>query len=224
MGDAIGQMLPSAVGVAISPIPIVAVILMLVSERGRVNGPAFLLGWWIGIGVIGAIMLAVSSGAGATSEGEPADWIGILKLLLGLGLLFMAVKQWHSRPTAGEEPETPSWMKAIDTFTPIKALGIAAFLGGINPKNLLLIVAGAAAIAQTGIDAGEQAIALVIFVFIASLGVMVPVALYFLLGDRSAPILGDLRDWMTHNNATIMAVLLLVLGVKLVGDGISGLS
>jgi membrane protein DedA with SNARE-associated domain len=84
-------------------------------------------------------------------------------------------------------------------------LVLAAFLGGINPKNLLLIVAGAAAIAQTGIDAGEQAIALVIFVLIASLGVMVPVALYFLLGDRSAHILRDLRDWMTHNNATIMA-------------------
>jgi hypothetical protein len=53
---------------------------------------------------------------------------------------------------------------------------------------------------------------------------MVPVALYFLLGDRSAHILSDLRDWMIHNNAPIMAVLLLIIGVKLVGDGISGLS
>jgi threonine/homoserine/homoserine lactone efflux protein len=217
-------MLPSAVGVAISPIPIVAVVLMLVSERGRVNGPAFVLGWWIGIGVVGAIMLAVSSGAEATSEGGPADWVSTLTLLLGLGLLFMAVKQWQSRPKASEEPETPSWMNTINSFTPVKALGTGAFLGGINPKNLLLIAAGSAAIAQTGIDAGEQAIALVIFILIASLGVMVPVALYFLLGDRSAHILSDLRDWMIHNNATIMAVLLLIIGVKLVGDGISGLS
>ena len=35
MGQAIGDLLPAAVGVAISPLPIVAVVLMLVSERGR---------------------------------------------------------------------------------------------------------------------------------------------------------------------------------------------
>ena len=37
-------MLPAAVGVAISPIPIIAVVLMLVSTRGRSNGPAYLIG------------------------------------------------------------------------------------------------------------------------------------------------------------------------------------
>ena len=48
MGRAIGELLPSAVGVAISPLPIVAMVLMLVSAHGRANGPAFLLGWVAG--------------------------------------------------------------------------------------------------------------------------------------------------------------------------------
>ncbi|MFE6358522.1 hypothetical protein ACFVP3_00690 [Streptomyces sp. NPDC057806] len=43
MGDAVGQMLASAVGIAISPIPIIAVVLMLATPRGRVNGTAFTL-------------------------------------------------------------------------------------------------------------------------------------------------------------------------------------
>lgn len=34
MRDVIGQMLPSAVGVAISPFPIVAVVLLLITARG----------------------------------------------------------------------------------------------------------------------------------------------------------------------------------------------
>ena len=42
MGQAIGEVLPLAVGVALSPLPIVAVVLMLVTVRAKVNGPAFI--------------------------------------------------------------------------------------------------------------------------------------------------------------------------------------
>ena len=45
MGQGISEVLTFAVGVAISPVPIIAVILMLFSQRARVNGPVFLLGW-----------------------------------------------------------------------------------------------------------------------------------------------------------------------------------
>jgi hypothetical protein len=224
LGNAIGDMLPSAIGVAISPLPIVAVVLMLVTERAHVNGPAFVIGWWVGIGAVGSIVLLAASGAEASDDSQPADWVSILKLLLGLLLLLMAVRQWQNRPHSGDPVETPAWMSAIETFGPGKAGGLAAGLGGINPKNLLLVVAGAAAIAQTGISGGEQALAMIIFVLVASLGVMAPVAIYFALGDRSRQMLDELKDWLSYNNGTIMSVLLLVLGVKLVGDAISGLA
>ena len=54
MGEAIGQSLPLAVGVALSPVPIIAVVLMLTTPRARVNGPAFVLGWLVGLGIVGA--------------------------------------------------------------------------------------------------------------------------------------------------------------------------
>ena len=78
--------------------------------------------------------------------------------------------------------------------------------------------------AQTGTSAGQQAVALGVFVLIASVGVGVPVFLYFALGDRSRAILERLKTWMGHNNAVIMAVLLLLIGVKLIGDAIAGFS
>jgi threonine/homoserine/homoserine lactone efflux protein len=224
LGEAIGEMLPFAVGVAISPLPIVAVVLMLVTERARSNGPAFLAGWWIGVGVVGAIVLLVSSGAGAQDEGEPATWVSVLKLLLGPLLLLLAVAQWRKRPHEGEEPVTPQWMGALDSFTPAKALGAGALLSGLNPKNLLLVVAGAAAIAGAGISTGEQTVVLLIFVLIASIGVATPVAIYFLMGDKAGDLLDGLKNWMSRNNAVIMAVLFVVLGAKLVGDAIAGLS
>jgi threonine/homoserine/homoserine lactone efflux protein len=221
MRDAIGQTLPTALGIAISPLPIVAVVLMLVTARGRVNGPAFVLGWVAGLAILGAIVLAVAGGANASSDGEPATWASALKLVLGLLAVLVGVRQFRGRPRGDGGAETPKWMHALDEFTPVKAAGTAALLSAVNPKNLLLAVAGAATIAGTGIDAGEQAIAYAIFVVIATLGVATPVAIALVMGDRSRRVLEGLKTWLSEENAVIMAVLMLVIGTKLVGDAIS---
>ena len=224
MGEAIGQMLPAAVVIAISPMPIVAVVLMLVTPRGRTNGLAFLLGWLVGIGLLGTIVLLVAGGADATERGEPATWVSWLELVLGVLLLVGAIKQWRSRPRGDEEAPTPRWMQALDEFSPAKATGVGILLSAVNPKNFILTVAGATAIAATGIPSGEEAIVWLIFVVIASLGVGTPVALSLALGERSRVMLDDTKAWMSHNNAAIMAVLFLVFAAKLIGDAIAGLS
>jgi threonine/homoserine/homoserine lactone efflux protein len=224
VGEAIGQVLSFGVGVALSPLPIVAVVLMLATPRGRVNGPAFLLGWVVGLAVVGAVVLLAASGASASDDGAPATWVSWLKLGLGVLALLLGVKQFRDRPRGDAVPELPKWMRAIDHFTPGRSTAIAFALSAINPKNLLLTVGAAAAIAQTGAAAGEQAVALAVFVLLGTLGVGAPVAIYFALGARSERLLGDLRDWMARNNATIMAVLLVVIGAKLAGDAITGLT
>jgi Sap, sulfolipid-1-addressing protein len=224
MGEAIGQSLPLAIGVALSPVPIIAVVLMLTTPRARTNGPAFVLGWLLGLGVVGAVVLALAGPGGASEDGQPATWVSWLKLLLGLLLLLVAARQFRGRPHEGEEAPLPKWMGAIDRFTPPQALGGGAALAGANPKNLLLAVGGAAAIAQTGIAGGQQAIAYAVFAVVGTLGVGTPVGIFFAMGKRSAELLGRLKDWMTHNNAVIMAVLCLVIGVKLVGDALGGLT
>jgi Kef-type K+ transport system membrane component KefB len=224
MGQAIGQSLSLAVGIALSPVPIIAVILMLVTPRARSNGPAFVVGWLIGLAIVGVIVLSVAGPSDASENGEPATWVDVLKLVLGVLLVLVALKQWRGRPHAGEAVATPKWMGAIDDFSPLKALVAGALLAGANPKNLLLAVGGAAAIAQTGIPGSEQAIAYAIFALIGTIGVAAPVVIYFALGDRSGPILDRLKTWMGQHNAVIMAVLCLVIGAKLIGDAITGFS
>jgi threonine/homoserine/homoserine lactone efflux protein len=223
VAEAIGQILTLGVGVALSPIPIIAVVLMLGTPRGRANGPAFVLGWVIGLAVVGAIVLAVAGGAGANEDAEPATWVDVVKIAVGVLLVLIAVRQWRGRPRRDAEAELPGWMRTIDTFTPTRSLAIAAGLSGVNPKNLLLTVGAATAIAQTDISTGEQAIALAVFILVGTLGPGIPVAIYFVLGDRARRLLDDLKTRMAANNAAIMAVLCLVIGVKLIGDGISGL-
>jgi len=224
MGDAIGQVLSFGVGVAVSPIPIIGVVLMLGTPRARSNGPAFILGWIVGLTAVGTIVLIVSSGANASEQGQPADWIAVLKLVVGALVLLVALRQWRGRPRAGGQAEMPKWMKTIDAFKPGKAAAFGVLLSAVNPKNLLLVVGAGAAIAQTGASTSSQAGALAVFVLIGTLGVGAPVVLYLALGDRSAHILAELKAWMNANNAAIMVVLCLVIGAKLIGDGLSGLA
>jgi threonine/homoserine/homoserine lactone efflux protein len=223
MADAIGQVLSLGVGVALSPVPIIAVVLMLGTPRARANGPAFVLGWVLGLAAAGTVVLLVSSGADASEDGDPADWVGVLKLVLGLLLLLVAARTWQVRPRGDREAELPKWMKTIDTFTASRSIGFGALLSGVNPKNLVLTVAAAAAIAQTGVPAGEQAVALAIFIVIGTLGPGIPVAIYFAMGERAERLLEALKTWMAAHNAAIMAVLCLVIAAKLIGDGISAL-
>jgi threonine/homoserine/homoserine lactone efflux protein len=213
-----------AVGIALSPVPIITVVLMLTSRRAKVNGPAFILGWLIGLGIVGAIMLALAGAGGASTSGSPATWVSWVKIALGVLLLLVAARQFRSRPHGDEAPQMPKWMATIDKTSPPAALALAAVLSGANPKNLLLAVGGAAAIAQTGIPGGQQAIAYLIFALIGTLGVGVPVVIYFAMGTRSDKLLAGLKDWMTQHNAVIMSVLCLIIAAKLIGDGISGLA
>ena len=217
-------MLPLAVAIAIFPVPIIAVVLVLGSPHGREKGLAFVLAWLVGLGAVGALVLLFAGALDASESGEPATWANVVLLALGVLLLVLAAKQWRGRPRIGEETQAPGWMRAIDEFTIAKAAGTGFALSGLNPKNVLLTVAAALEIAEQGLRAGEQAAVLVSFVLIASVGVLTPLILTLALGDRSHELLEGLRGWMARYNTVIMAVLFLLIGAKLIGDAISGLS
>ncbi len=223
MAEAIGQVLSFAVVVSLSPIPIIGVVLMLGTPAGRRNGPAFLVGWIVGLAAVGTLVLVVAGAAGASENDEPATWVDVLKLVLGALLLLMAARQWRGRPRRGEEAALPKWMQTVDHFTAARSVALGVALSAINPKNLLLTVAAAAAIAQAGVSTGDEFVAMAVFVVIGTLGPGIPVALYFAMGERAARMLDELKAWLGAHNAAIMAVLLLVIGAKLIGDGISGL-
>jgi len=77
---------------------------------------------------------------------------------------------------------------------------------------------------QTGAPGGEPALSYAVFALIGTVGVAVPVVIYFALGDRAGPVLERLKSWLAQNNGVIMAVLLLIIGAKLIGDAIAGFS
>jgi threonine/homoserine/homoserine lactone efflux protein len=217
----LGQVLPEAVGIALSPIPIIGLILMLLSKNARKNSLMFMLGWLAGLAVVAVIVLALVN-AGRIAAGDSAAQTSVLwgKLLLGIALLFLAFRQWRSRPKPGQEATMPKWMATIDSVQPGRALVLGALLSGVNPKNLLLDVAAASAIAAAATTTIETAVVTILFILIASITIIGPVLYVQIAGERAETGLTELKAWLTLHNAAIMAVLLLVIGVKLIGNGL----
>jgi hypothetical protein len=224
MGRAVSEVLPFAVGVAISPVPIIAVILMLFSARARVNGPAFLLGWIVGLGGVCAVVYAVANAGDVATDQDASDTTYWIKVGLGVVLVLAARRHWRKRPAPGTTAPMPKWMGAINAFTPIKALGLGVGLSAVNPKNLVLTIGAAATVAQTGGSTTDAVVALAVFVVLASLTIGGPVVISLVGGERVRHVLDEWKAWLSAHNAAVMAVLLLVFGVVLVSQGWRGLA
>jgi hypothetical protein len=215
-----GEALPQAVGIAVSPIPIVLVILMVVSAKGRTNGPAFLVGWLIGVTVLTGVAFAVADAADAATDASTAEGVDAMQLGLGALFLSLAVKQFRSRPALGAVPPTPKLFAIVDALGPGKALGLGLAAAMANPKNLSLSIIGGAGMAAAGATGSDGVVAIILFVLVASIGVGAPVVVQAVMGNRSAGLLDSWKGWLVANNATVMTVLFLVLGSKNLGAGL----
>ncbi len=224
MGTVIGDLLPLALGIAISPIPIIAVILMLLSREATRTSTGFLIGWIAGVVVVTVLVLLLVGQAGNTSSGQPSTVSSVLKLVFGILLILLAARQWRSRPKAGETGAMPKWMDSIESFTFGKALGLGFLLSGVNPKNLLMCLSAGTIIGAAHLSGGDEVVVVAVFTLIAVSTVAIPVLAYLSARERMERPLNELRVWLTQNNATVMAVLLLVIGVVVLGKGIGALS
>jgi len=220
MGSVIGEILPLALGVAISPIPIIAAILMLLSPKARTTSLGFLLGWVLGIVVAVTVFTLLSSVLPEKDPDASAPISGVIKLVLGALLLVLAVRQWRSRPRGDAEPALPKWMGAIDSMTAVRGLLLGFALSALNPKNLIMGVGAGLAIGSGGLTVGGVILSIAIFTVVAAITVAVPVIGYLAASARMAGPLESLRGWLVHNNATVMAILLLVIGIVMIGKGI----
>ncbi|GAB3799770.1 GAP family protein [Humibacter antri] len=220
MGAVTGAILPLALGVAISPIPIIAAILMLLSPRARVTGVGFLLGWLIGIVVAVTVFTLLSAFLPKKDPDASTPIQGLIQLVLGVLLLLLAVGQWRKRPKPGQDPALPKWMQAIDKITFPVAFGLGFLLSALNPKNLIMTASAGVDIGSAGLSTGLIIVVIVIFTIIAISTVGGPVIAYLFAAQRLRGPLDALRGWLAKENAVIMAVLLLVIGIAMIGKGI----
>ena len=223
MNGVIGSILPLAIAVTISPIPIIAEILLLFTKKPVANAASYFGGFILGVAGVLAILVAIAATINLSAGSGPSKGAAVLQLVLGVLLLAAALRQFRGRPEPGQEAAMPKWMNGIAGFAPGKSLLVGAGIGALNPKNVIVGVAAAVAIASAGLPTGQEVGAGAVYVLVAVLGVAAPLVVMLAMGEKAQPILDEWKAWLGQNNAVVMSVLFLVFAVVLIGKGIAGI-
>jgi len=218
-GSVLVELIPLALIVALSPLSIIPAVLVLHTPRPRPTGLAFLAGWLAGLAVLTGIFLTASNLIGGLGK-NPPSWASWLRVVIGVALVAFGVYRWATRKRS---EHMPGWMTRMSTLTPAKAAATAAALTVINPKVLLLCAAAGLAIGSSGLSMPAVWIAELWYVAVAGSTVALPILGYAVSGDRLDPALNRLKDWLERQHASLVAVILVVIGLLVLYKGIHGL-
>jgi hypothetical protein len=222
MMDALESVLPIATAIALSPLPIVGIVLIAGSPRARVAGPMYLLGW-----VLGLTALAAAAAVAVHLVGDIGptgtillDW---LRVLLGGLLLWAAVAKWRSRPGETEEPVTPKWLGAFRQISPVAAMRWGAALAVLNFKHIGLVVAAMAALAYVPLLAGEAVLLTLLLIALSSVTITSVVLVQLFAPEQATSYLKSIERFLLQHNDVIIIVVLVIMGMAVLGEGLSGL-
>lgn len=218
--ETLSKALPMAIAVSVSPVPVAVALMIMLTRRARSNAPMFALGWSGGMVLICLLMIWMPGLE--LPDGESAGLPLWLRFLLGGLLLLLALRQWRRRPRPGDEVKTPALIARVDDFSMRHSLAIGLLLILVNMKNTPLVAAGALIISTGPLGTGEQALALMAFVLIASASVVGPVCAHRVLHEAIEPRFDRWKRWLIRNNAMIATVIIALVGVLLIGSGTRG--
>ncbi|VEG51365.1 Protein of uncharacterised function (DUF2910) [Mycolicibacterium aurum] len=219
-GSILTELIPLALVVALSPLSIIPAILVLHTPRPKPTGLAFLAGWVLGLAVLTGVFLELSNLIGGIGT-EPPSWASWLRIVVGAALIVFGVYRWATRT---KSEHMPGWMTRMSTLTPAKAGVTAVVLTVVNVKVLLICAAAGLAIGSSGINTPAVWAAEVWFVVIAASTVALPILGYAVSGDRLDPALNRLKAWMERQHATLVAAILVVIGLLVLYKGIHALT
>jgi threonine/homoserine/homoserine lactone efflux protein len=214
------ELIPLALVVALSPLSVIPAVLVLHTPRPRPAGLAFLSGWLIGLTALTAIFVEVSSLLGGLGD-KPPGWASWLRVVIGSALIVFGIYRWFTRK---KSEHSPKWMQSLSKLTPVRAGAAALALTVVNPKVLLICAAAGLAIGTAGVDSASDVwIAVAWYVAAAGSTVALPILAYAISGDRLDVSLERLKNWMERQHASLVAAILVVIGLLVLYKGIHGL-
>jgi hypothetical protein len=208
----LAQTLPYALGILLSPLPVIPALFILLGPRPRQSSIGYAVGWCCGIAIFTEIFVLISV---FITTIESPRWLSWAVIPLGIALLLLAIQRW----TVRHKPQPlPGWMTALETASPAKAFGLG-FLTTIVSSPVFLIGAGLT-IGAASQPPAKDAFDVLTFTVIASGLVILPVLLYLIAGKSVASALLASKQWLERNYATVSTVILFVFGVLILMKGI----
>ena len=216
-----GQLLPLALTIALSPLPLAGLLLILLAPDGFKAAAGFSIGWFLGV-LFSATLLALLSSLLPHDRSVGTSTLQVaVPLLLGIALIVLGLVQWHDRPQRGAEVPLPRWLNALDRLTPARATIIGVGYAAFRPKNLVMAAAAGVVILGAHSDPTGILISVAVFTALASITMLGPVIAYAFGGTAVREKLVHLRGWLVRNMPLITVVTVLVLGAFLVLAGLA---
>ncbi len=194
--SALNPALPMAIGLMLSPFPVLALLIILMTANARHNLVGFMAGWFLGIVAVALLTYLVPGIAGDNSE--PSATSGWVRLFFGFLLLIGAVKQYGKRPRRGETPQMPRLIERLDRVGVGTSLFTGFLLSGVNVKNVMFIAGGTVAITNSPGSVYSHGWALFLFTLVGSTLLFLVIGIYFGLGIKAQEALIICRQWLTR--------------------------
>jgi sulfite exporter TauE/SafE len=213
------ELLPLALVITVSPLSIIPGVLVLHAPHPRETSLAYLAGWLLGLTGLTAIFIGISDMLGGLKESPPA-WASWLRISVGAALIVFGVIRWLTR--RGHD-HIPAWMRTMNSVTPMRAAVTGAALTVVNPKVLFICAAAGLAIGTDALGVAGTVLSAALFVAVAGSSVALPVLAYAGAGERLDAPLERLKNWMEKHNASLVAAILVVIGLVVLYKGIHAL-
>ena len=222
LAEAIGGMLPAIMAIALTPLQLVGVVLVLGGRHGRAGGPAFVIGWLAALTAVTVVAILIVEKLGERDRtGTPlVHW---LQLALGVLLLGTAIRLWQTRPHDGAESVTPKWLASIGEIGPLRAFVVGASMALANPKILALVLAATASLAYLTLSSRQVVAVAILFVILGSSPIITLVIAHAIGGQATRARIELLKGFLLRNNNLILMVVFAMLGMSVLGNGVSGL-
>jgi Sap, sulfolipid-1-addressing protein len=201
--------------ITLEPIPLTAFILILLAKGGTRKGAAFIFGWLLSLAIVVAVTVLITGNNPPRPSTEPSLAALAVKILIGVALVLIAVRQRRRMGKPRPPKKPPKWQTGLDNMSPLYAIGLAPLT---QPWGL--VAAGVAVITQAKLTSWESYVALFLFCLVAT---AVYIALELFAGfrpDRAQEVLARIRTWIDTHTDQVIIVVSLGLGFWLVGKSI----
>ena len=223
MWQALGGLLPIAVAVALSSVPITMTILILLSPNRNRAAIPFLVGWVIGVAAVIVLSTLFASTLPPQPRRGPDPMIVVLWMGIGAALILLGVINLRRRSQSeSESTGLQGWLFRVDSFGVLVSFSVAVLLN-LRPKGLLLGMAAGLALHATSVNLDEALVLIVIYTLIATSTVVVPIVASLVAPRRVEPKLLAARNWMNHNGRLLTSLIMFMIGVVILGYGLTQL-
>jgi hypothetical protein len=204
----------------LSPLPLLAILLLLGGSRPRMTATAFWLAWTCGVAVA-TIVCVLAVELSEVTKSQPV-WLAVAELLVGAVFLLLTGQiALNGGRALGGGPQ--AWIGALDRSGPFGAAGLALLLSCANPKNLALFLGAAVLMVDATGGSRELTVSTGAFLVVAASGVSLPLAAHSVFPERLQPRLLGLRRAVIRHGRVLVVLLGLGIGALFVTEGIRAL-